>query len=262
MKQLVISLQRLGTPVVVVFCLLVAGMFQLQQLHKLQNQSTGSANLKDELEQEKLRLELLQQIPTFGFKNIVADWVFLTFLQYFGDEPARAATGYALSPDYFKVIVDHDPKFLNIYPFLSTSVSLYAAEPEQSVALMAQGLKSLTPQEPPKSYYVWRYKGIDELLFLGDSQAARYSFTTAAEWASTYSDPESQNVAAISRQTAQFLAGNPESQSAQISAWLMVLNNAVDARTRQLAISRVEALGGKIAVTPQGEVKVQLPKGD
>ncbi len=262
MKRIVLSLQRLGTPVVVVFCLLVTAAVQLQQLNKLKYQNTDSANLKHELAPEKLRLELLRQTPTFGFKNIVADWAFLNFLQYFGDEPARRVTGYILSPDYFEIIVERDPKFLNIYPFLSTSVSLYAARPEQSVSLMEKGLKSLAPNAPPQSYYVWRYKGIDELLFLGDSQAAQHSFATAAEWASTNSNPESKNIAAISRQTAQFLARNPESESAQISAWMMVLSNAVDDRARQLAAKRIQALGGKITITPQGEVKVQLPKAD
>jgi len=240
----------------------MVGALQLQQLNKLKHQNADSANLKHELEQEKLRLELLRQTPTFGLKNIVADWAFLNFLQYFGDEPARAVTGYILSPDYFEIIVERDPKFLNVYPFLSTSVSLYAARPEQSVSLMEKGLQSLAPQAPPLSYYVWRYKGIDELLFLGDSQAAQHSFATAAEWASTDSNPESKNIAAISRQTAQFLAGNPVSKSAQISAWMMVFSNAVDDRARQLAAKRIQALGGKITITPLGEVKVQLPKAE
>lgn len=127
---------------------------------------------------------------------------------------------------------------------------------------MEKGLKSLSPKAPPKSYYVWRYKGTDELLFLGDSQAARKSFEKAAEWASVYADPESQNVAAISRQTAQFLARNPNSKYAQVGAWSMVLQNAVDDRTRQIAISRIEGLGGKVVVTPEGEVRIQLPEKD
>lgn len=261
MRQTFVSLQKLGTPSLVIFCILVAGSFQLQQLKKLRSQNTGSTNLS-QVQQEKLSLDLLQKAPAFGFNNLVADWVFLNFLQYFGDEPARLKTGYQLSPDYFEVIVDRDPKFLNIYPFLSTSISMYAAQPAQSVALMEKGLKSLAPKAPPKSYYVWRYKGIDELLFLGDSKGAQHSFEIAAEWASAYSDSVSNNVAAISRQTAQFLASNPESKSAQMSAWMMVLGNAVDSRTRQLAINRIKFLGGKVFITPQGNVKVVAPKQD
>ncbi len=261
MRRVFISLQKLGIPVVVVFCLLVAGIFQVQQLKKLR-QDTGLANLKKELEQEKLGLEVLKQIPTFGFSNLVADSTFISFLQYFGDDAARAKTGYRLSPEYFEVILERDPYFLAAYSFLSGSTTLYAGMPERTVALMEQGLKFLSPKVPFKSYYVWRYKGADELLFLGDSRAAQHSFETAADWAGAYSDPESKNIAAISRQTAQFLFRNPASKSAQVSAWLMVLGNALDDRTRQLAISRIEALGGQVIITPQGEVKVQLPKAD
>ncbi|MFE1744233.1 hypothetical protein [Coleofasciculus sp. H7-2] len=219
-------------------------------------------NLEREEESERLRLNLLQKTPSLGFANLLADWVFLGFLTYYGDDSARGETGYSLSPEYFEIIVDRDPHFLNSYLFLSNSISMYAGMPEKSVALMEKGLKSIAKNPLPKSYYVWRYKGTDELLFLGDAQAARQSFEKAAEWASIYSDPESQNVAAISRQTAQFLARNPNSKFAQVGAWTMVLQNAVDDRTRKIAVSRIEALGGKVVVTPEGEVKVKLPEKD
>jgi hypothetical protein len=127
---------------------------------------------------------------------------------------------------------------------------------------MEKGLKLLTPKVPPKSYYVWRYKGIDELLFLGDAQAAKQSFATAAQWASTYTDAESKQVAAISQRTAEFLVRNPNSKSAQVGAWTMVLSNQVDEQTRNLAIKRIEALGGKVSITPQGAMQVSPPKED
>jgi len=256
-RSLVISIAALGCAAAVV-------MLQLPQLNALRNSSknTTPASLKRELASERLSLNLLQKTPAFGFDNLLADWVFINFLQYFGDEPARAVTGYQLSPEYFEVIIDQDPRFLEAYLFLSGSSSLYAGMPERSVALMEKGLKSLSPQVPPQSYYVWRYKAVDELLFLGDAQAARQSFAKAAEWASTYPDPESQSVAAISRQTAEFLSRNPQSKSAQVSAWATVLNNAVDDGTRQRVIDRIEALGGKVVVTPEGRLNIQLPQVD
>jgi hypothetical protein len=42
----------------------------------------------------------------------------------------------------------------------------------------------------------------------------------------------------------------------------MVLTNALDDRTRQLAINRIEALGGKVVITPEGAVRLQLPTQD
>jgi len=255
--------QTIGVSFIALLSIFALGALQIPQLNQIRSGSKNASPeaLQTEVKAEKVRLNLLQKVPAFGFDNLLGDWAFLNFIQYFGDDEARAATGYRLSPDYFDVIIDRDPKFLQAYFFLSGSSSLYAGMPERSVALMEKGLKSLSPQSPPKSYYVWRYKATDELLFLGDAQAARQSYEKAAEWASTYSDEESKNIVAISRRTAEFLARNPLSKSAQVNAWSTVLSNALDDRTRQLAISRIEALGGKVIVTPQG-VRIQLPKTD
>ena len=256
--------QSAVTSVIALLCILGVGTLQVPQLQKLESskKKDSLATLQRENRSEKLQLSLMQQLPTFGFDNLMADWVFLNFLQYFGDDDVRGKIGYSLSPDYFSVIIARDPRFLAAYPFLSTSTSIYAARPELSVALMAKGLKSLSPTVPQKSYYIWRYKGIDELLFLGDAKAAKHSFEMAANWASFYSDAEGKQVAAISRGTAQFLSRNPKSRWAQVAAWVMVLNNQLDDRTREIAIKRLKALGAKVSVTPQGVAQVQLPKKD
>jgi hypothetical protein len=256
--------QSLGASLVALLCIFAVGMLQVPQLAQLRNRAQNASReaLQQEVESEKLRLNLLEKTPAFGFDNLMADWVFLNFLQYFGDDDVRLQTGYALSPEYFKIIVDRDPHFLGAYIGLSTSISMYAAMPEKSVALMEKGLKSMSPHTPPKSYYVWRYKGIDELLFLGDAQAARQSFEKAAEWASVYSDEESKNVAAFSRKTAEFLSRNPNSKRAQVNAWVMVLSNTTDKQAQKLAISRIEALGGKVVITPEGMLRVQPPPKD
>jgi hypothetical protein len=120
----------------------------------------------------------------------------------------------------------------------------------------------MSPHSPSKSYYIWRYKAIDELLFLGKPQAARQSFEKAAEWASTYSDAESKYIAAFSRNTAEFLRRNPNSKLAQVNAWAMVLTNTTDQRAQKVAISRIEALGGKVRIAPDGMVRIQPPKAD
>lgn len=237
---------------------------QLPQLNTLTNKSetASAADIKKDLESERLRLKLMQKLPSFGFDNMVGNWVFLDFAQYFGDEVARNKSDYSLSPEYFEVIIARDPYFLDAYRFLSSSTTLYAGMPERTVSLIQQGLKSLAPKVPDKSYYIWRYKGTDELLFLGDSQAAKQSFETAGKWADAYSDDDSKYIAKISHQTAQFLAKNPNSKSAQVSSWSSVLNNAFDDRVRKIAISRIQALGGKVSITPDGQVKVQPPKKD
>jgi hypothetical protein len=228
---------------------------RLQQLGAAGQETPAQLTLAEQ--QEQLRLSVLQKAPSFGFDNLVANWTFLGFLQYFGNVPARSQLGYRLSPEYFEVIVKKDPYFITPYLFLSTSTSLYAALPERSVGLMAQGLASMTPAVPAGGYLVWRYKGIDQLLFLGDGAAARESFETSASWADQSSDPQAAAIAQASRQTAEFLAQNPASKAAQISAWVQVINLAVDQQTQDLAVQRIQALGGQILVLEDGQVTVQ-----
>ncbi len=256
--------QPLATVFVAMLAIFAVGSLQSSQLTKIKNSSAiGSrAELSQEVKLTKVNLTALGKLPTFGFTNLIADWAFLNFLQYFGDDSAREITGYGLSPNYFEVIIDRDPKFLDAYFYISTSSSIYAAQPEKSVKLMAQGLKSLSPEIAPRAYYIWRQKGIDELLFLGNPQAAKQSFETAANWASVYPNQESQQVAALSRQTANFIARNPNSKQAQAQAWLMVLTNAPDDRTRKIAINRIRGLGGTVSLTPEGVVDVKMPKED
>jgi len=239
-------------------------LLQFPQIQPLANRSqTASAEkIQQETEVERARLNLLKNLPGFGFNNLIADWTFLSFLQYFGDEPARAKTDYSLSPEYFEVILGRDPDFLDTYIFASTSISLYAGMPEKSVALMQQGLQSLKPNVPPGSYYAWRQLGIDQLLFLGDAQGARQSFETAANWARLSSLPGSASIAEGSQQTADFLARNPSSKTAQIAAWTMILSSAPDDRTQKTAISRIEALGSKVVKMPDGTYSIQAPAKD
>ncbi|MBW4572184.1 MAG: hypothetical protein KME31_30595 [Tolypothrix carrinoi HA7290-LM1] len=256
-----LSRQSVTTFFLIVLCIFGVGLIQFTRLQKQNSSNIASLKIEREIKSEKLRLMFLKNMPSFGYKNLIADWVYLDFLQYFGDDEIREKTGYSLSPEYFEVILGNDPRFLTAYIGLSTSTSMYAAMPKRSVALMEKSLKSLSPWVPEKSYYVWRYKGIDELLFLGNSPAARQSFETAANWANNYSDEESKQVITISQKTADFLSQNPDSKHAQIASWAMVLNNHVDDKTRKIAIGKIETLGGKVISTPQGN-QIKFPKKD
>ncbi|WP_026100219.1 hypothetical protein [Fortiea contorta] len=258
-----LSRQTIGASFFICFCMLGVGLIQFPQLQKLLNrqQTYSLETLEREIQLESTRLNFLKHMPSFGYDNLIADWVYLNFLQYFGDDELRAKTGYSLSPQYFEVILKRDPKFLTAYQSLSSSTSLYAGMPEKAIELMEKGLKSLAPKLPERSYYVWRYKGIDELLFLGNSQSAHNSFLTAANWASNYTDAESQNIVDISQKTANFLNQNPDSKYARIASWAMVLNTQVDEKTRKRAISEIESLGGKIVSTPEGN-KIIFPEKD
>lgn len=259
------SAQSLVKPIIVpavVAALCMAGVVALQR-SKLdrQNRQLSQTDYLRQEQTEKTSLELLKKLPSFGFDNLIADWAYLQFIQYFGDSSAREQTGYSLAPMHFELIVNRDPRFIKALLFLSPATSLYAGRPDRTIALMEQSLTSLTPTSP-KAYFVWLYKGVDEMLFTSDSQAARHSYEMASRWASLHTDPQSQGIAASTRKTAQFLARNPRSKTAQVNAWALILANAIDESTRQFAIHQIRTLGGQVSVTSQGDVKVEAPKID
>lgn len=229
---------------------------------KYQRKVLTKPALQQEEAKLKAQLAIAKTLPTFGFDNLVADWHFLDFVQYFGDTEVRQQAGYGAAMAYFDAMLDRDPRFLYGYFYLSSTGSLYAGQPERSVAIMNRGLKLLSPKVPNRGYYIWRLKAVDELLFLGKVPEARQSMSTAANWARQYPDREGQNVAQLSQKTANYLARNPNSKQAQFDAWNSVLGAAVDDFVVQRAIAGIRATGGKVTISPTGEFKVVAPVKD
>lgn len=252
----------LANSLILILSALTIIKLQTTQLDLIQKraESTSIAEIERKVKADKNQLEIMGKLPSFGYDNLIANVTFLNFLQYFGEEEAREKTGYTLSPDYFEVILNRDPRFLNAYFFLSSSTSIYAGMPEKTVAIMNEKLKILSPKDPRRAYYIWRYKGVDELLFFGDLKTTQHSFEKAAEWASVYSDEEGKNVAKVSRETANFLATNPDLTEARILGWNLVYNNAPDDRTREIAIQRMAALGANISIDSEGRLLIEIPQ--
>lgn len=247
--------------------MLISGLIGLQtgRLQNLQSDNRAEWSLSDIEEQQRrtqAHLLAIGKMPSFGFDNLIASWSFLQFLQYFGDMPARQQTGYGLSPYFFEIIIPRDPHYVRSYVFLSSSTSAHAAQPKRAIALMEEGLPHLSPNLPSDSYLVWRYKGLDEFLFLGDYASSQVSLATAAEWVRQSDTPDGQAIANSLQQTAHFLAQNPTGRGAQIGAWAQVLVQAADEATRQIAIKNIEALGGEITVSEAGRVSVRHPADD
>ena len=235
------------------------GLVKLQKQNLTAIKNNQAIDAFQEQQNLKAIVELQKKMPAFGFDNLLADWSFLQFIQYFGDAEAREQTGYPLISDYFEVAVDNDPRFVNAYFSFSSANSLFAAQPEKTVSLMNKVLDNISPEMPGYPFLVWTYKATDEILFLGDLEAAQNSYEQAAQWAEMRNDEVGDRWAARYRQTSQFLASNPDSVQAQVSAWVMVLSNNQDLKTKQYALKKLEELGAKVTYTNDGRVKVKVP---
>lgn len=235
---------------------LTVGFIQKSALQNLSLNVSGLAASSDFASEEHM-LSTWKNLPSLGFRNVTADYMFIQFLSYFGDDEVRSRTGYKLSPDFFETIIHCDPYFKDFYVFLSQSTSVYAGLPDKAIELMNGGVEKLAPNRPPDGYHIWRYKGVDELLFAGDSKAAQYSFKKAASWAAQSNEPDSEAISQMSQQTAQFLATDPDSKQAQISAWSSVLIAALDDETRARAVEEIRGLGGNVIFGENGSVRIE-----
>lgn len=248
--------------VFIVFCGLGIVFFQQKYVKTNIENKTTQVDYFQEEEKNKTSLTLQKKLPTFGFSNLLADWQYLQLIQYFGDNLARDKTGYPLVTDYFELISKYDPRFIDAYFLLSTANSIYAGKPEKTVEFLNKILAQITPEVNPLAFNLWTYKGVDEILFLGDISEAQKSYEKSAQWALTRGDDTGKAIAKQRLETAQFLAENPDSKKAQVSAWANILNSVFDDKTRQMAINKIRSLGGEVNISQDGKIQVKLPKED
>ena len=214
---------------------------------------------QQEAQQEALRLKMLKTIPSFGFDNLIADWTFLKFLQYFGDDEARDVTGYNLGQDYFDIVTQRDPRWADIYLFLSTAISFYQGKPETAVNFIERGTRALavSPQIHSQSWIVWRTKGLDELLLLGDIPDSIRSHEMAADWVE--GSPEGPKLAPVFRATAEYLRRDPDSVPVRFTAWSTVYAQTTDKLVRQRAKQALVKLGAQVQKDKDGNESFILP---
>lgn len=234
----------------ILFCVCLFSLWGITYLQlpianeKKENLTVTEAKQQEEI--EKVKVNFWKNLPNFGFNNLIADWIYLQFVQYFGDR-AREYTGYSLNPEYFRAFVEKDPRFITPYFIFAPATTLFSGRPDVSVELMGEGLKSIFPQQP-QAYQVWVYKGVDELLFVGKPLEAKVSYEMAAKWSKYHDDEISRTIGQQAQETANFLAQNPDSKKAQAASWMSIFTNAREDVVRDLALKNIQRLGGKLVI--------------
>lgn len=246
------------------FILLIVGIVGVVNLQKsnlnsqLNVQDTASLSQREKLLQTSVALQ--KQLPELGIGNLIADWNYLKFIQYFGDYEARQATGYSLVTDYFEAVLKKDPHFTEAFLSFSTANSLFAARPDKTVDFINRITESASPELPGYPFLLWTYKATDEILFLGDLEAAKNSYEQAAKWAKARQDELGDKMAERYEKTAAFLATNPDSTQAQIGAWMNILSTTTEPRTAEYIISRLQELGVTVGFTEDGQLVIDRPE--
>jgi hypothetical protein len=256
-KSLNLSLLKtLGLVAIIGGLIMAIVEMQQEKVKTLTKEKLLERNYAQESRLENAQVELLKNIPSFGFNNMLANWAMLQFIQYYGDGDARRETGYGLSPDFMEIVTKNDPKFVRAYLMMSVASSLNAGKPERTVEIMNKGLSKITP-DVTDAYFLWLYKGVDELLFLGDIPAAKKSNQMAADWAKIAGN---EFIEKSARGTVKFLETNPDSRAPRVGAWMLVWLNSKEEETRRLAKENIEKLGGKLVVVNDNQVMAIPPK--
>jgi len=227
---------------------------QLRQLDRLDR----TPNYKLAAQTEATRLTAQRSTPTLGFQALMADWTFLDYLQYFGDDEARVVSGYGLASEYLDHVTSLDPRFLFTYLFISPGVSYYQGKPEQAIALMDRGIAVLSPQIHPNAFIVPKFKALDLFLLLGDVPGAIAAYKQTADWVD--GTPFADYRIGL-EQTIAYLEANPDSIQAQYIGWSDVYQNAVDGIVRDRAATELRSLGAREVQREDGSIDFAPPPG-
>ena len=121
---------------------------------------------------------------------------------------------------------------------------------------MHRGTAALSPQIHPKAFQVWRFKGLDQLLLLGDAPASVKSHEMAAEWVKGTPDADLEP---IFRQVADFLRQDPNSVPVRLQSWATIYSQAAqvkDKQTQTRAQQEIEKLGWELEIV-DGQLKLK-----
>lgn len=234
-------------------------LLQNNEVKKIEDKKSEKVDYFLEEEKIKAGLTLQNKMPTLGFNNLLADRLYLEFIQYFGDASARNKTGYSAVTEFFELVEKYDPHFIDAYFIFSTANSIYGAQPKKTVSILNDILSQISPETHPYAFNLWVQKGVDEMLFLGDNKSAENSYRKAAQWAMAIGD---EKAAKRPLETAEFLSKNPDSKKARVSAWFSIFKGVFDDNTREQVLAQIRALGGDVLISPDGELELKLPEKD
>ena len=239
----------------------LTGIVVLQgQEYKRSVQKLDRANYLLQEQKEAKSIAFANRSPNLGFSNLKADLSYLNFVQYFGDKEARETIGYKLVPDYFEAIAQIDPRFTGAHLRLSIANSMYAGDAETTIALMQQVLDSIEPISE-EAVAVWTSKGLDELLFMGDKEAAIESYKMAEQWAALVKGDRSEKLEIKDLEEALKSTNELELKEAQLRAWSSVLIHIRDHQRKKEIIDRIDRIKDEILVLQQSEISNEYPKG-
>lgn len=200
-----------------------------------------------------------KDVPSFGYRNLIADLFWLQFLQYYGDIEARSRLGYNLSYDYLEAITERNPHFDTPYLFINLAVTYQMSRPDLSEKLFLTGIA-----HNPENYRIWQARGFLHFLYTGELGKAAYAFRQNAGLAVAQEGNAKQRWANYWMGIARAIEiPDVDTRYTRRKIWEEVYTNAADKQVKKMALAYLKPLG--VIVTSKGYLQetfsLSPPKG-
>lgn len=205
-------------------------------------------------------------LGSMGFSNLLADRMWLGFIQYFGDFESRQRFGYDLSGVMLSSIVDQDPYFIDAYMYATLAHAWKQAKPQDAIDFLKRGAFSIYPHVNPNAYRLWYQIALVEALWIGDARSAQLAFNKTAEWIEVLTSKQKEQAGIILNPASLRALGerftvSPRSRQVRFDIWVQVLQELSSPDSQQLALSQIDALGG-LERLPSGEIRLIRPSNE
>jgi tetratricopeptide (TPR) repeat protein len=180
------------------------------------------------------------KLCAMGYDQLVADWYWLSFVQYIGDSEGRSRDKYAQADKYLDLIVGLDPKFVKAYWFAAFVVGGDQKQPELAAKFIDRGIEA-----NPNNWYLPFIGGINQYLFAhNDLAAAKYyrmasKFPGAPDW--------------LGRQ-AQMLEAHIPSFIKEINTWDNIYRSTKDPLVKEKARAKLIGLWDYVRASAKTDV--------
>jgi tetratricopeptide (TPR) repeat protein len=203
-------------------------------------------------------LDTLSKFPDFGNRNLVADVLWLRFVQYFGDTKVRSKSSYGLSYKYLETITNKDLHFVNAYRVANLAVAYKMGRPDLAESLLIKGI-----QANPDSYLLWQARGFLHFLYTGNISKAVYCFRRNAGLAVAVGGNSQQHWGNFWFAMSRYLESSKSNIWTRRQIWAEVYANSFDTDTKQQALIQLSKLG--VSLHKDGRLvaryAVPLPEG-
>lgn len=187
---------------------------------------------------EDATLDTFTKLPNFGNRNLIADFLWLRFTQYFGDTRLRTKSGYGLSYKYLETITDRDPYFENAYRIANLAIAYRMGRTDLAEKLLIKGI-----QANPDAYLLWQTRGFLHFLYTGDIAKAVYCFRKNAGLAVAVGGNRLQHWGNYWFAMSRYLEASKSNTWTRRQIWAEVYANSADMSTQALALGQLGKLG-------------------